>query len=135
MVCDAEREVSIAGIMGGENSEINDATTDVVLEAAYWNPSSIRRTAKALGISTDASQRFERGADPNGVDYALDRAAGLVVQLAGGTLLEGASTSIRRRSVRTRSRCRTDAGERAPRDVADARTRLRRSSRCLRSPP
>ena len=89
MVCDAEREVSIAGIMGGENSEINDATTDVVLEAAYWNPSSIRRTAKALGISTDASQRFERGADPNGVEYALDRAAGLVTRLAGGTLLKG----------------------------------------------
>jgi phenylalanyl-tRNA synthetase beta chain len=89
MVCDAEREVSIAGIMGGENSEINDATTDVVLEAAYWNPSSIRRTAKALGISTDASQRFERGADPNGIDYALDRAAALVVRLAGGTLLAG----------------------------------------------
>jgi phenylalanyl-tRNA synthetase beta chain len=89
MVCDAEREVSIAGIMGGENSEINDATTDVVLEAAYWNPSSIRRTAKALGISTDASQRFERGADPNGIDYALDRAAELVVRLAGGKLLAG----------------------------------------------
>ena len=89
MVCDAEREVSIAGIMGGENSEINSATTDVVLEAAYWNPSSIRRTAKALGISTDASQRFERGADPNGVEYALDRAASLVVQLAGGKLLAG----------------------------------------------
>jgi phenylalanyl-tRNA synthetase beta chain len=89
MVCDAEREVSIAGIMGGANSEINDATVDVVLEAAYWNPSSIRRTAKALGISTDASQRFERGADPNGVEYALDRAAELIVRLAGGKLLRG----------------------------------------------
>jgi phenylalanyl-tRNA synthetase beta chain len=89
MVCDAEREVSIAGIMGGENSEISAATEDVVLEAAYWNPSSIRRTAKALGISSDASQRFERGADPNGVDYALDRAAELVTRLAGGSLLRG----------------------------------------------
>jgi phenylalanyl-tRNA synthetase beta chain len=89
MVCDAEREVSIAGIMGGGNSEISDATSDVVLEAAYWNPSSIRRTAKALGISSDASQRFERGADPNGVEYALDRAAELSLQLAGGTLLSG----------------------------------------------
>jgi phenylalanyl-tRNA synthetase beta chain len=89
MVCDADREVSIAGVMGGANSEINDATVDVVLEAAYWNPSSIRRTAKTLGISTDASQRFERGADPNGVTYALDRSASLVAELAGGTLLKG----------------------------------------------
>jgi len=89
MVCDGEREVSIAGIMGGENSEIGDTTVDVVLEAACWNPSSIRRTARALGISSDASQRFERGADPNGVSYALDRAAGLVLELAGGNLLKG----------------------------------------------
>jgi len=89
MVCDAEREVAIAGIMGGANSEISDETTDVVLEAAYWSPSSIRRTAKTLGISTDASQRFERGADPNGPRYALDRAAELILECAGGTLLKG----------------------------------------------
>lgn len=89
MVCDAEREVSIAGIMGGANSEIRETTTDVVLEAACWNPTNIRRTSKALGISTDASQRFERGADPNGVEYALDRAASLVAELTGGELLRG----------------------------------------------
>jgi len=89
MVCDAEREVSVAGVMGGANSEISDATTDVVLEAACWNPASIRRTAKALGISSDASQRFERGADPNGIRFALDRAAQLVTEIAGGTLLKG----------------------------------------------
>lgn len=90
MVCDGEREVSIAGVMGGANSEISDATVDVVLESAYWNPSSIRRTAKSLGIISDASQRFERGADPNGVLYALDRAAQLVTEVAGGELLKGA---------------------------------------------
>jgi phenylalanyl-tRNA synthetase beta chain len=89
MVCDGEREVSIAGIMGGENSEIRDSTKDVVLESAYWRPSSIRRSAKALGITTDASMRFERGADPNGVEYALDRAAELLLMLAGGELLRG----------------------------------------------
>ena len=89
MVCDAEREVSIAGIMGGANSEIRETTVDVVLEAAYWNPASIRRTAKGLGISTDASQRFERGADPNCVEYALNRAAALIIDLAGGELLAG----------------------------------------------
>jgi phenylalanyl-tRNA synthetase beta chain len=89
MVCDAEREVSIAGIMGGANSEINEATTDIVLESAYWNPSSIRRTRKALGIVTDASQRFERGADPNGSDFALARAASLIMECAGGVILKG----------------------------------------------
>jgi phenylalanyl-tRNA synthetase beta chain len=89
MVCDAERFVSIAGIMGGQNSEISNATTDVVLESAYWNPSSIRRTAKTLGIHSDASYRFERGADPNASAYALDRAAQLVCELAGGELLKG----------------------------------------------
>ncbi len=89
MVCDAEREVSVAGVMGGANSEISEGTVDIVLESAYWKPASIRKTAKALGIVSDASQRFERGADPQGVRYALDRAAGLVLELAGGTLLRG----------------------------------------------
>lgn len=89
MVCDAEREVSIAGIMGGENSEIHEATRDVVLESANWNPSNIRRTSKKLGISTDASQRFERGADPEAVVYALNRASQLILDLAGGSLLKG----------------------------------------------
>ncbi len=89
MVCDAERPVSIAGIMGGQNSEISESTTDIVLESAYWNPSSIRRTAKALGIQSDAAYRFERGADPNASDYALERAAQLVQQIAGGEILKG----------------------------------------------
>jgi phenylalanyl-tRNA synthetase beta chain len=89
MVCDAVKPVSIAGVMGGENSEIQDATVDVVLESANWYPSSIRLTAKALGLSTDASQRYERGADPNIVEYALNRATALVAELAGGTILKG----------------------------------------------
>jgi phenylalanyl-tRNA synthetase beta chain len=89
MVCDGEREISIAGVMGGANSEISDTTADVVIESAYWDPSSIRRTSKRLGISTDASQRFERGADPNAVRFALDRAAQLMCDHAGGTLLKG----------------------------------------------
>jgi phenylalanyl-tRNA synthetase beta chain len=108
MVCDSEQEVAIAGIMGGANSEINDATTDVVLEAATWNPSSIRRSAKKLGISTDASQRFERGTDPNGPAYALDRAASLIQELAGGQVLKGRidilSAPVRPRQLRLRPR-------------------------------
>ena len=89
MVCDAEREVSIAGVMGGKNSEINDTTVDIVIESAYWNPASIRKTSKALGVLTDASQRFERGADPGAVRYALDRATSLIHELAGGEVLKG----------------------------------------------
>ena len=89
MVCDSQREVSIAGIMGGENSEIQETTQDVVLESANWNPSAIRRTSKKLGISTDASQRFERGADPEAVVYALNRASEMILNLAGGVLLKG----------------------------------------------
>jgi phenylalanyl-tRNA synthetase beta chain len=89
MVCDSTREVSLAGIMGGANSEISEETRSVVLEAAIWNPSGIRRTAKHAGLSTDASYRFERGTDPDVVPYALNRAAQLVAESAGGTVLRG----------------------------------------------
>jgi phenylalanyl-tRNA synthetase beta chain len=102
MVCDAERAVSIAGVMGGANSEINEATVDIVLESANWNPSSIRRTSRALGISTDASQRFERGADPNATTLTLDRAAELILKTAGGVLLKG-TIDVYPRKVRQRS--------------------------------
>ena len=89
MVCDAVGEVSIAGIMGGANSEIRETTTDVVLESACWHPTAIRRTSKFLGLSTDASQRFERGADIGMVPWALDRAADLIARFAGGEVLQG----------------------------------------------
>ena len=89
VIADAEKPVALAGIMGGYNSEITETTCDVLLESAYFNPSSIRATAKALGISTEASYRFERGADPGAVLTALDRAAQLIVELAGGTVCEG----------------------------------------------
>ena len=106
MVCDAEREVSIAGIMGGANSEISDTTTNVVIESAYWNPSSIRLTSKRLGISSDASQRFERGADPQAVLYALNRATQLISEIAGGQVLQGTidvyPKEIRERTVQLR---------------------------------
>ncbi len=86
MICDGVKPVAIAGIMGGLNSEIQDDTETVLLESAYFNPASIRRTAKALGMSTDAAIRFERGIDPEGVLRALDRAAQLVVETAGGKI-------------------------------------------------
>ena len=89
VIADAEKPVALAGIMGGYDSEITETTCDVLLESAYFNPSSIRATAKALGISTEASYRFERGADPGVVLAALDRAAQLIAELAGGTICNG----------------------------------------------
>ncbi|MDA0378318.1 MAG: phenylalanine--tRNA ligase subunit beta [Bacteroidetes bacterium] len=89
MICDAEREIGIAGIMGGENTEVTDRTTNVFIEAAWFEPSGIRRTAKALGLQTDASYRFERGVDAEGQAWAAKRAADLMVELAGGTLVDG----------------------------------------------
>ena len=89
VIADAEKPVALAGIMGGYDPEITETTCDVLLESAYFNPLSIRATAKALGISTEASYRFERGADPGAVLAALDRAAQLIAELAGGTICDG----------------------------------------------
>ena len=90
VIADAEKPVALAGIMGGYDSEITETTCDVLLESAYFNPSSIRATAKALGMNTEASYRFERGADPGAVLAALDRAAELIAELAGGTVCKSA---------------------------------------------
>jgi phenylalanyl-tRNA synthetase beta chain len=84
MICDAERAVAVAGVMGGQNSEIADTTTTVLLESAYFNPVSVRKTSKHLGLSTDASYRFERGIDPSTTVDAINRAASLISEIAGG---------------------------------------------------
>ncbi len=89
VIADAEKPVALAGVMGGYDSEITETTCDVLLESAYFNPSSIRATAKKLGINTEASYRFERGADVGAVIPALDRATQLIVELAGGTICKG----------------------------------------------
>ena len=86
---DGYRAVALAGIMGGENSEISETTKNILLESAYFNPSSTRQTSKRLGLHTDASHRFERGADINVLIKALDRAAYLIADLAGGTVAKG----------------------------------------------
>lgn len=88
-ICDGEGPVALAGIMGGGNSEIRPETTDILLESAYFNPLTIRRTSKRLGLHTESSHRFERGADINMVPLALDRAAALIVELAGGEVAAG----------------------------------------------
>ena len=89
MICDGEKPVAVGGVMGGLNSEIENSTTRVLIESAYFNPVSIRKTAKKLGLGTDASHRFERGVDPEGTVRALDRAAQLMLEVAGGTLIKG----------------------------------------------
>ncbi|MCX6149044.1 MAG: phenylalanine--tRNA ligase subunit beta [Ignavibacteriales bacterium] len=90
MICDAVRSIAIAGVMGGENSEVTIETKNVLIESAYFNPSSIRKTSKSLQLSTDASYRFERGTDPNITLYAANRAAQLISELGGGEILSGA---------------------------------------------
>lgn len=88
MICDAEKPLCIAGVYGGLNSGVKEHTTTVFLESAYFNPVSVRKTAKRHGLNTDASFRFERGIDPSITEYALKRAALLVKELAGGEITQ-----------------------------------------------
>ena len=84
MIADGEGVIALAGIMGGADSEINDETTEVLLESAHFDALSVRRTARRLGIHTEASHRFERGTDPEMAATACDRAAALIADLCGG---------------------------------------------------
>ena len=89
VIADAKNPVALAGVMGGFDSEITDQTVDVLLESAYFHPPSIRKTSKALGMHTEASHRFERGVDPEGVVPAINRAAQLIAEIAGGEICSG----------------------------------------------
>lgn len=89
MMADAEKNSGLGGVMGGLHSEITDATVNVLIESAYFKPSSIRRTAKKLGITSDAAYRFERGVDMDTVVFAADRAAELIQKVAGGQIASG----------------------------------------------
>jgi phenylalanyl-tRNA synthetase beta chain len=86
MICDAEKPMCIAGVFGGIDSGVTEATTNIFLESAYFDPVSVRKTAKRHGLNTDASFRFERGIDPNFTKYALKRAALMIVEIAGGEI-------------------------------------------------
>jgi phenylalanyl-tRNA synthetase beta chain len=90
VIADASNPVALAGIMGGSTSEIQQSTTDILLESAYFDPSGIRRTARVLGLSTESSYRFERGVDVARVDWASRRAAALMIEHAGARLSAGA---------------------------------------------
>jgi phenylalanyl-tRNA synthetase beta chain len=89
MICDGVKPVAIGGIMGGLNSEVKEDTTTILLESAYFQPASIRRSARWMNMATDASFRFERGIDPEGVIRALNRAARLMIELGGGSSCRG----------------------------------------------
>jgi len=110
VIADADRPVAVAGVMGGLESEVGNATTGVLIESARFAPLSIRTTSRALKLSSDSSYRFERGVDPRGVEAASRRAGALIVELAGGTLAQGV--------------IRAGEGEPVPRSVA------MRASRC-----
>jgi len=86
MITNGEKNIGIAGVFGGLSSGISEKTTNIFLESAYFDPVCIRKTAKELGISTDASFRYERGTDPQLVEYALERCASLIIQTTGGKI-------------------------------------------------
>jgi phenylalanyl-tRNA synthetase beta chain len=90
VIADAERPVGLAGVMGGLDSEVTAATVDILLESAHFDRRAVRQASRTLGLHTDASHRFERGADPEACLIAADRAAALLAELAGGQVLTGA---------------------------------------------
>ncbi len=111
VIADAARPVAIAGVMGGQETEVGDETTDVLLESAAFDPLSVRRTSRALKLSSDSSYRFERGVDVAGVDRASRRAAALIIELAGGSpaagvIRAGCEDPIPRSLVLRPARCR-----------------------------
>lgn len=97
VIADAARAVAIAGVMGGTESEIGFSSRNILLESAWFDPISVRRTSKALGLRTEASYRFERGADPEMAEMASRRAAELIQQLGGGEILAGVVDAYLRR--------------------------------------
>jgi phenylalanyl-tRNA synthetase beta chain len=122
VIADASQPVALAGIMGGQDSEISTTTIDVLIESAYFNPDSVRRTARQLGMDTEASRRFERGADCENVLNAQARCVELICEIAGGVATEDAidvyPQPVRRRTVRFRpekveslTSLRVDVGE------------------------
>ena len=87
LICDGEGPVAVAGVMGGADSEMGEGTRDVLIECAYFDPRSVRRTSRRLGLHTEASHRFERGVDPSAVRAVLARAATLLAELGGGAVV------------------------------------------------
>lgn len=121
VIADAGRAQAVAGVMGGADSEVGGSTARIFLESAYFNPISIRRTSRALGLITESSQRFQRGADPEMALYAINRAAQLMQELAGATIAPGVldayPTPVPPREVKLRyTRCDKLLGTEIPSD-------------------
>ncbi len=108
VIADAERAVCLAGVMGGADSEVSERATDILLEAAEFDPLSTRTTARRFGLHSPSSYRFERGVDPEGVDWASCRACELILETAGGTLCEGVIDVGRRPPAREVVKLRFD---------------------------
>lgn len=89
VIADEKKVIAIAGVMGGENTEVDSETTDILLEVAYFTPENIRKTSKAMGLSSESSYRFERGVDRDNIDTVVNRAAYLIQEIAGGSVLSG----------------------------------------------
>ncbi len=106
LICDGDGPVAVAGVMGGLDSEIRDDTHDVLIECAYFEPRSVRRTSRRLGLQTDSSYRFERGVDPEAVPRVLASAASLIADLGGGaaatTAIDRVAEPYQARSIRFR---------------------------------
>jgi phenylalanyl-tRNA synthetase beta chain len=107
LICDAKRPVAVAGVMGGADAEVSPETTDVLLESAYFAPERVARTARRLGLRTEASVRFERGVDPNGPYAAAERVCELLVEVCGGSVAEGLIDASARIPARKPIRLRT----------------------------
>ena len=86
MICNAEEPMCMAGVFGGQDSAVTERTTNIFIESAYFNPVTIRKTARRHGLNTDASFRYERGIDPNSTIYVLKSVALLIQELAGGEI-------------------------------------------------
>ncbi len=127
LICDGEGPVAIAGVMGGADSEIGDDTKNVVIECAYFDPRSVRRTSRRLDLHTDASHRFERGVDFDDVPHVMARAASLMAELGGGTAVAQARDLAPNLPKRAEITLRIDAIERllgVRVEAADARKAL-----------
>ncbi len=124
MICNESNSMCIGGVFGGIDSGVTEKTTSVFLEAAYFNPVSVRKTAKRQGLNTDASFRFERGVDPNNVIFALERAASLICEIAGGecsNVLDIYPEPIQNFEVDfSYSRCNMLIGKELPKDTVNA---------------
>lgn len=108
LICDRSKPLAFAGVMGGKSSAVTEGTTNIVIEAAYFTPQAIRKTAKMIGLKTDSSQRFEKGIDPNNVVAALNYAAYLLQKVAGGKVAKGVIDQKVHEFAEKKVNCRTD---------------------------